>query len=274
MTYKRLNDITGWLIFAVALTVYTLTLEPTVSFWDCGEFISACYKMQVVHPPGAPLFIMIGRLFTLFAGDPSKVAYMVNFMNGLCSAFTILFLYWTITAIARKALEKRGELTSGATFAILGSGIVGALCYTFTDSFWFSAVEGEVYAMSSFFTAIVFWTILKWDRAADEPDAHRWLILIAYLMGLSIGVHLLNLLAIPAIGYVYYFRKYKATRSGFIWAGIISIFILGFVQFLLIPGIPKITAYFDLAAVNGFGMPFGMGAIIGLLVIEIGRAHV
>jgi hypothetical protein len=198
--YQRINNLTGWIVFLIATVVYTLTLEPTTSFWDCGEFISACYKMQVMHPPGAPFFMLTGRMFTLLAGNPEQVAWMVNFMSGLASAFTILFLFWTITAFGRKIIEKGGEVVEGGRmFAIMGAGAVGALAYTFTDSFWFSAVEGEVYAYSSFFTAIVFWAIMKWERVADQADSNRWLLLIAYLMGLSIGVHLLNLLAIPAI---------------------------------------------------------------------------
>src|SRR6218665_796058 len=227
--YQRLNNIIGWLVFAIAAFVYLSTMEPTASFWDCGEYIACAYKLEVGHPPGAPLFLLIGRFFSLFAGgDTSKVGMMINAMSALSSAFTILFLFWTITALARKIVDKAGELTQGAMYAVLGAGAVGALAYTFSDSFWFSAVEGEVYAMSSFFTAISFWAILKWEREADEPHANRWIILIAYLIGLAVGVHLLNLLVIPAVVYIYYFKKYpNVTRKGFIITGIISIVILG-----------------------------------------------
>ena len=227
--YQRFNNIVGWLVFAIASFVYLSTMEPTASFWDCGEYISCAYKLEVGHPPGAPLFLLIGRFFSLFAfGDTSKVGMMINAMSALCSSFTILFLFWSITALGRKIMEKSGELTSGKLFAILGAGAVGGLAYTFSDSFWFSAVEGEVYAMSSFFTAITFWAILKWEREADQPHADRWIILIAYLIGLAIGVHLLNLLVIPAVVFIYYFKKYdKITRKGIIITGLLSVVILG-----------------------------------------------
>ena len=195
MSYARLNNIIGWVVFAIASTVFISTIEPTASFWDCGEYIATSYKLEVGHPPGAPLFMMLGRLFSLLASDTAHVAAMINTMSALCSGLTILFLFWSITMLGRKIIERKGEeLTNGNTWAIMGAGIVGALAYTFTDSFWFSAVEGEVYAMSSFFTALVFWAILKWERVADESQADRWIVLIFYLMGLSIGVHLLNLL--------------------------------------------------------------------------------
>ncbi len=194
--YNRINNLTGWLAFAISAFVYLSTIEPTGSFWDCGEFIAAAYKLQVGHPPGASLFLLIGRFFTMFAGgDVKLVPIMVNVMSGLSSAVTILFLFWSITHIARKLIKlPDDQLTTGHYIMIMGSSFVGALAYTFTDSFWFSAVEGEVYAMSSMFTAIVFWAMLKWEHHADERHSDRWLILIAYLMGLSIGVHLLNLL--------------------------------------------------------------------------------
>ena len=200
--FKLWNNIVGWLVFAVAAATYLLTIEPTASFWDCGEFIASAFKLEVGHPPGAPFFMMTARLFTLLASDPSQVAPLVNAMSALCSAFTILFLFWTITHLARKVLVPNAEesISTAKFIAIIGAGMVGALAYTFSDTFWFSAVEGEVYAYSSFFTAVVFWLILKWeDSEVDSPTSDRWLILIAYLMGLSIGVHLLNLLAIPAI---------------------------------------------------------------------------
>ena len=208
MNYTKLNNLVGWLAFACAMITYYLTLEPTVSFWDCGEYISTAYKLEVGHPPGAPLFQLIGRFFTLFASDITQVAFMINFMSAMCSALTILFLFWTITAFGKKIALKSGKLSTENTIAIMGSGLVGALAYTFSDSFWFSAVEGEVYAMSSFFTALTFWAILKWENEAASKYASRWIIFIAYLLGLSVGVHLLNLLAIPAVAFIYYFKNY------------------------------------------------------------------
>ncbi len=266
MNYQKLNNITGWAVFAIATLVYILTIEPTASFWDCGEFIATAYKLEVGHPPGAPVFMLIGRFFSMFAG-PESAAKMVNLMSGICSSFTILFLFWSITALAKKIAIKTGEITQSKTIAILGSGAIGALAYTFSDSFWFSAVEGEVYAMSSFFTAIVFWAILKWESVADQKHSTRWIILIAYLMGLSIGVHLLNLLAIPAITFVYYFKKHKPSLQGIIVASIVSIGILGVMQAIIIPGFVNLAASFEKTAVNSMGMPFNMGAIIYILII-------
>lgn len=268
--YQRFNNIVGWLVFAIASFVYLSTMEPTASFWDCGEYISCAYKLEVGHPPGAPLFLLIGRFFSLFAfGDTSKVGMMINAMSALCSSFSILFLFWSITALGRKIMEKSGELTSGKLTAILGAGAVGGLAYTFSDSFWFSAVEGEVYAMSSFFTAITFWAILKWEREADEPHADRWIILIAYLIGLAIGVHLLNLLVIPAVVFIYYFKRYdKITRKGIIITGLLSIVILGGIQGGVIPLIVKLAAKIEIFAVNTMGLPFNSGTIIyGLLIV-------
>jgi tetratricopeptide (TPR) repeat protein/MFS family permease len=267
--YQRFNNIVGWLVFAIASFVYLSTMEPTASFWDCGEYISCAYKLEVGHPPGAPLFLLIGRFFSLFAfGDTSKVGMMINAMSALCSSFTILFLFWSITALGRKIMEKSGELTSGKLFAILGAGAVGALAYTFSDSFWFSAVEGEVYAMSSFFTAITFWAILKWEREADQPHADRWIILIAYLIGLAIGVHLLNLLVIPAVVFIYYFKKYdKITRKGIIITGLLSVVILGGIQGGVIPLIVKLAAKIEIFAVNTIGLPFNSGTIIYALLL-------
>ena len=266
--YNKLNNIIGWFIFAIASLVFFLTVEPTAGWWDCGEYIATAYKLQVGHPPGAPFFQLLGRFFTLFAfGDVSNVALMINIMSVLSSSFTILFLFWSITMLAEKVALRNGEMTEGKMYAIFASGIVGALAYTFSDSFWFSAVEGEVYAMSSFFTAVVFWAILRWEKIADQRHGYRWLILIAYLMGLSIGVHLLNLLAIPAIAYVYYFKKYEVTRKGFIYTGIISIFILAFIMYGIIPWIVKLSGLFELFFVNNIGLPFNTGTIVYFLLL-------
>ncbi len=268
--YQRLNNMIGWVIFLVASFVYLSTMESTASFWDCGEYIACAYKLEVGHPPGAPLFLLIGRFFSLFAfGDTSKVGMMVNAVSALCSSFTILFLFWSITALARKIVDKGKEFTTGQMYAVFGAGAVGALAYTFSDSFWFSAVEGEVYAMSSFFTAITFWVILRWEREADQPHADRWIILIAYLIGLAVGVHLLNLLVIPAVVFIYYFKKYDAvTRKGLIITGAIAILILGGIQGGVIPLIVKLAAWFEITAVNSAGLPFNSGTIIyGILLI-------
>ncbi|HET6228070.1 MAG TPA: DUF2723 domain-containing protein [Bacteroidia bacterium] len=268
--YQRLNNIVGWFVFLIAAFTYLSTIESTASFWDCGEYIACVYKLEVGHPPGAPLFLLIGRFFSLFAmGDTAKVALMVNAMSALCSAFTILFLFWNITFFARKLSNQTGELTKGKMIAIFGSGAVGALAYTFSDSFWFSAVEGEVYAMSSFFTAITFWAILRWEREADQPHADRWIILIAYLIGLALGVHLLNLLVIPAIVYIYYFKKYdNVTTKGIIITGVLSVIILGIIQAGIIPIIVKLAAWFEITAVNNLNLPFNSGTIIyGILII-------
>ena len=265
--FKQLNNIVGWLTFLVAAITYLLTIEPTASFWDCGEFITTSFKLEVGHPPGAPFFMILGRFFTILGGSPANAAVMINSMSALASAFTILFLFWTITHLAKKLIKPEGEYTTGQIIAILGSGVVGALAYTFSDTFWFSAVEGEVYASSSLFTALVFWAILKWEDAADEPHANRWIILIAYLMGLSIGVHLLNLLAIPAIVFVYYFRKYKVTRNGILISLAVSLLILGVVMYGIIPGVITIATWFELMFVNGLGLPFNTGVIIYALAL-------
>ncbi len=265
--FRKLNNVFGWGTFGIAAFVYLSTIEPTASWWDCGEYISTAYKLQVGHPPGAPLFQLIGRFFSLFAfGDLSKVAMMVNIMSALCSAFTILFLFWTITMLGLKFV-KESEISTGATFAILGSGLVGALAYTFTDSFWFSAVEGEVYAMSSFFTAIVFWCILKWERVHDQPHSVKWIIMIAYLIGLSIGVHLLNLLTIPAIGLIIYYRKFQPTVKGFIVTMGLSFIVLSLIMFGIIPYTVDLAGKFEIFFVNGLGFPFNLGTIIYFILL-------
>ncbi|MDR1866360.1 MAG: DUF2723 domain-containing protein [Bacteroidales bacterium] len=266
--FKRWNDLTGWCCFAVAACTYLSTIEPTVSFWDCGEFIAAADKLEVGHPPGAPLFLLITRIFAVFAPAPHKVAMMVNIFSALASAFTILFLFHTITHIARRILVKERVCTLPCMVAVSASGVIGALAYTFSDTFWFSAVEGEVYAASSLFTAVVFWAILKWEAAGDTPYANRWLILIAYLMGLSIGVHLLNLLAVPAIVLVYYFRRHTPTRRGVLLALLCSAVILAGILYVIIPWTVKLAGYAELLFVNGFGLPFNSGVLcyIALLV--------
>lgn len=204
-SYKRWNNIVGWIVFAIAAMTYLLTMEPSSSLWDCSEFIATSYKLEVGHPPGAPLFMLLARLATILAPSTYYVPHMVNAMNCLASAFCILFLFWTITHLARRILTRQGaELTKANIVAVLGTGAVGALAYTFTDTFWFSAVEGEVYALSSMFTALVVWLMLKWEEQADQPHSMRWIVLIAYLMGLSIGVHILNLLTVPALVFIYY----------------------------------------------------------------------
>ena len=268
--YKYYNKIVGWLVFLVAAIVYLSTIEPTASFWDCPEFITTAFSIQVGHPPGAPLFMIMGRIFTMFAGSTAQVPTMVNILSALASAFTILFLFWTITHMARKLVgNKETELSLPEMIAVLGAGAVGALAYTFSDTFWFSAVEGEVYGTSSLFTALVFWCILKWENEADEKYANRWIILICYLIGLSIGVHLLNLLAIPAIVLVYYFRKYKTTPKGVTVAVALSMVLVAIVMFVFIPGIIVLAQWFELFFVNGLGAPYNTGSVIyAILVIS------
>ena len=261
----------GWAVFIVAAVTYILTSEPTASFWDPGEYISTAYKLEVGHPPGAPTFQLFGRIFSLFAfGDVTHVARMVNTLSALASGFTILFLFWSITMLAKKVVLKNGEMTDAKKWAILGSGVVGALAYTFSDSFWFSAVEGEVYATSSFFTAFVFWAILKWESEAEDKHSMRWIILIAYMVGLSIGVHLLNLLAIPAITFVYYFKKYKPTTIGIILASLTALGLLVAVMYIIIPWVVKLSGLCELFFVNSVGMPFNSGTIIYFVLLTAG----
>lgn len=266
-----INNIIGWTTFAIAAITYFLTIEPTVSWWDCGEFITSAFKLEVGHPPGAPFHMILGRVFSLFGSDESKAALMINSLSALASAGTVMLLYWSIVHLAKK-LFSSDTLTNGEQVAVWGSGLLGALAFTFTDSFWFSAVEGEVYALSSFFTAVVFWAILKWENVADQKNANRWLVLIAYLVGLSIGVHLLNLLAIPAIGLVYYFKKYTFSWKGVIKAIAVSILILAGIQYLIIPGIAKAAFIFDKLFVNGLGLPFNSGIlfmVVGIIAVLV-----
>jgi hypothetical protein len=269
LNFKKTNNITGWLVFAVSTLAYALTVEPTASFWDVGEFIATSYKLEVPHPPGAPFFLLIGRMFSFLAlGDVTQVAYWVNMSAVICSGFTILFLFWSITLLGRKIFKaKLGEETTYQTLMIMGAGVVGALAYTFSDSFWFSAVEAEVYAMSSFFTAFVFWAILKWELIEDSSRANKWLILIAYMIGLSIGVHLLNLVTMPALGLIYYFKKYpKPTTKGIIYTLIISGAIIILIMSGIIPGLPLLAGKMEIFFVNTLGLPFGSGIIFFAIV--------
>ncbi len=269
--FRKFNLITGWAVFVIATITYGLTIEPTASLWDCGEFIASAYKLEVGHPPGAPLFMVIAKVFSLLSfGNTANVALMMNLLSGLSSSFTILFLFWTITHIAKKIMYKISDsesLNTGQIIAIVGSGAVGGLAYTFSDTFWFSAVESEVYAMSSLFTAMVFWAILRWEQVANEKYADRWIILIAFLMGLSIGVHLLNLLAIPAIALVYYFKKYKTTPLGVVVTIGASFIILLLVMYGIIQGLVVFASKFELVFVNNFGLPINAGFLIYVIVL-------
>ena len=271
--FRLVDNIMGWLAFAIAAVVYCSTIEPTASFWDCPEFISTGYKLEIGHPPGAPFFMLTANLFSQFASDPSHVAYMVNMMSALLSAATILFLFWTISHLVRRLLIKDwSQLTTAKMIAIEASAMVGALIYTFSDTFWFSAVEGEVYAYSSAFTAVVFWLILKWEDQADQPHADRWLVLIMYMTGLSIGVHLLNLLCLPAIVLVYYYRKFptddpKRDLKGSLIALFISVVILAAVLYGVVPGIVQVGGWFELLFVNMLGCPFNTGEIIYIFLL-------
>jgi hypothetical protein len=269
-TYKWANNIIGWMIFAVATVTYLLTLEPTASFWDCGEFIASAFKLEVGHPPGNPIFMLVGNLFTQLTSVLSQKALMINVMSATFSALTILFLFWTITHLMRKLLLPEGieTIKPAQIITILGAGAVGALAYTFSDTFWFSAVEGEVYAFSSLMTAVVFWLILKWEDSADEPYSNRWLILIAYLMGISIAVHLLNLLCIPAIVLVYYFRKTSgATLKGALRVLLVSFLLLAVILYGLIQGVMEVCGWFELLFVNVFGFPYNSGVVFYVILI-------
>jgi hypothetical protein len=271
MSFNKINNITGWIVTLIACSVYIMTAEAGGSLWDCGEFVSSCFKLQIPHPPGAPLFVIMGRVFiVLFGNDPATAAKAVNVMSALASGFTILFLFWTITHFARKIVQKGNTvLDNNQIFTIMSAGVVGALAYTFSDSFWFSAVEGEVYALSSFFTALVFWMMLKWEHSADEPGADRWIILIFFMMGLSIGVHLLNLLTIPAIVMIYYYRRYKATKMGTFIAFLIGCLITGVVQKVVIQYTISAAGKFDILFVNSFGLPFFSGFITFFVLLAV-----
>ena len=281
MNFNRWDKLVGWAVFAIAALTYLFTMEPSSSLWDCAEFIATSYKLEVGHPPGAPLFMLMARIATMFAPNSYYVPHMVNGMNCLASAFCILFLFWTITHLARRIFTAAGRtMSEGDKIAVLGAGAVGALAYTFTDTFWFSAVEGEVYALSSMFTALVVWLMLKWEEQADEPHSTRWIVLIAYLMGLSIGVHILNLLTIPALVFIYYFKRYKSvTLKGMALATLLSLAILGFINGIIIPYTVYLGAMVDLFAVNSLGLPVNTGivifalALLGVLGWGIVRTH-
>ncbi|MEX6626864.1 glycosyltransferase family 117 protein [Tenacibaculum salmonis] len=266
--YKKWNTLLGWVSFAVALITYTLTLEPTVSSWDCGEYISTAVNLEVGHPPGAPLFQMLGAFFAMFSNDPSQWAKMVNFMSGLASAFTILFMFWTITNLAKKMAIKNGKFSKNEAIAVLGSGLVGALAYTFSDSFWFSAVEGEVYAMSSFLMALLFWLGLRWEDEINTPRGHKWLVIISFVVGLSFGVHILSLLVIPSIVMLYFFKTYKnITLKTTAFATLISILVLAFVFKFLFPFTLKFFSISELFFINEIGLPYNTGTIIACVVL-------
>ena len=269
--YRLINNVLGWLTFLVAAFTYLSTIESTASFWDCGEFITTAYKLQVGHPPGAPFFMLTGNLFTRLASNSEMVPVMINSLSALCSALTIVFLFWTITHLARRIIikDEQKEISLNQLFIIMGCGLVGALAYTFSDTFWFSAVEGEVYAFSSLFTAIVFWMILKWEDVADQPHADRWIVLIAYFTGLSIGVHLLNLLCIPAIVLVYYYKKFKnPTPKGSLIAIVVSFAIVGLLLFGVIQGLVEVCGYFELLFVNVFNLPYNSGVFAYMIIIS------
>jgi hypothetical protein len=267
--YKLINNISGWAVFLIAAFTFLMTIEPTASLWDCGEFIASAFKLEVGHPPGNPVFMVMARFFTLFAGgDVSKVAVMVNAMSALASAFTILFLFWTITHLARKIiLKEENDYSTAKIIAVMSAGVVGALAYTFSDSFWFSAVEGEVYASSSLFTALVFWAILRWEDVAEEKYADRWIILIAFLMGLSIGVHLLNLLAIPAIVLVYYFKKFEFSWRGLLFSLATSVMLLFLLMYGIMPGVVTISSKFDWVFINTLGLPSNSGMVFHVIMM-------
>ncbi len=267
--YKITNNIIGWIVFAIAAFTYCMTVEPSASFWDCPEFISTATKLEVGHPPGAPFFMLTGNFFTHFTGDPAKAAFCVNIMSALLSALCILFLFWTITHLTRMLICKDGTVTTwGQIITIMGSGVVGALAYTWSDTFWFSAEEGEVYAYSSMFTALVFWLILKWEDHADEPHSDRWIVLIFYLTGLSIGVHLLNLLCLPAIALVYYYKRHpQAQTKGSLVALLVGFLLVAAVLYGVVPGIVKVGGWFELFFVNTLGMPFNTGMVVYILAL-------
>ncbi|MEI6866136.1 DUF2723 domain-containing protein [Flavicella sp.] len=269
--YEKLNIILGWVIFAIALITYTLTLEPTVSYWDCGEYISTSVKLEVGHPPGAPLFQMLGAFFAMFTSEPTQIAKMVNFMSGLSSAFTILLMFWTTTNLSKKLALKSGAFSDSKAIAVLGSGLVGSLAYTFSDSFWYSAVEAEVYAMSSLLMALLFWLALKWENEMHTPRGNKWLLLISFVVGLSFGVHILSLLVIPSIVFVYFYKNYKEIDyKKFIIANIAAVLVLAFVFIFLFPFTLKFFSITEIFFVNSLGLPFNSGSLIAGIALIAG----
>lgn len=266
-SFETLNTLLGWLIFGIATTVFMLTLEPTASFWDCSERIACAYKLQVMHPPGAPLYQMLGRMFSLLAlGDTARVAFWINAMSATAGGLTVMFLFWSIVMLGKKMVANQAA-NPVSQWTLWGAASIGALTLTFSDSFWFTAVEAEVYVTSLFLTALVFWSILKWEQKAHEPDSNRWLVFIAFIVGLSIGVHMLNLLAIPAIVFVYYFKKFEPSRQGFIVAGISAIALLGFIQAIFIPGVLTLDWWFERFFVNTLGLPFHSGTVFFFVMV-------
>ena len=266
--FKKWDLILGWGVFLIALITYSLTLEPTVSSWDCGEYISTAVKLEVGHPPGAPLFQMLGAFFAMFTNDVENIAMMVNFMSALASAFTILFMFWTMTNLGTKLAAKANEFSEGSFIAVLGSAVVGSLAYTFSDSFWFSAVEGEVYAMSSFLMAILFWLGLKWENDINTPRGNKWLVLISFVVGLSFGVHILSLLVIPAIVLLYFFKTYHTVSiKTTLIATVISVFVLAFVFKFLFPFTLKFFSASELFFINSVGLPYNSGSIIAGIIL-------
>ncbi|MGA1978564.1 MAG: DUF2723 domain-containing protein [Bacteroidales bacterium] len=274
--FRRLNNITGWLVFLISAVVYLMTIEPTISFWDCGEHILASYRLQVGHPPGAPLFIMISRVIAMLAGsDNTKVPAVLSGASAVTSAVAVMFLFWTITHLVRRIFARKSPLEAKQIPAIIGSGVLGALAYTFTDSFWFSAVEAELYALSSFILGFVFWAMLKWEEEADKPGSGRWIVLIAYMMGMGLGIHRMNLLVIPVLVFVYYFRKYDVSIKGLIKTTLFAVLILWLMVFVILPGVPAAAGWFELLFVNVLGLPYNSGLyffvifVIALLVLGI-----
>ncbi|MBQ2363332.1 MAG: DUF2723 domain-containing protein, partial [Bacteroidaceae bacterium] len=267
--FKRIDTLMGWIAFAIAAFVYCSTIEPTASFWDCPEFITTAFKLEVGHPPGAPFFMLTGNIFSQFTSDPTKVAMMVNVMSALFSAACIMFLFWSISHLARKLIGEGGQVkTLAQGISIEVAAMTGALAYCFSDTFWYSAVEGEVYAYSSLFTAVVFWLILKWEDNADKPGADRWLILIAYLTGLSIGVHLLNLLCLPALVLVWYYKRYRnPSVKGSIVALLASFVLVAIVLYGIVPGIVKVGGWFELFFVNTLSLPFNSGLVVYIFIL-------
>jgi len=276
MKFRTINNICGWTVFVIALITYAITVEDTASFWDVGEFIAVSYKLMVPHPPGAPFFLLLGRLASFLSmGDHTQVAYWINMLSVLASGFTIMFMFWSIVLIGRKLIGvKIGYETPSQQIALVGAGLVGALAFTYSDTFWFSAVEAEVYAMSSFLMAFIIWAMLKWELIKDESRANRWLVLIAYIIGLSIGVHLLNLVAIPVLGLIYYFKKYPAiSRNGVLLTLLISGLIILIINVGIIPGLPSLAGNFEVFFVNNLGLPFGSGIIFVALLVIVGVVY-